>query len=66
MEDNKNKIHVISQLDGITENETETQEQGDSTLKHDEIGPRNEIPSFTCPFCDKTFTSNINQHWFSR
>ena len=26
-------------------------------------GPQNEIPTFTCPFCDKTFTSNMNQHW---
>ena len=63
MEDHQNKIHVIPQLDGITENKMDKQEQGDSTIKHDEIGPRNEIPSFTCPFCDTPFTSNINQHW---
>ena len=28
-----------------------------------EISPLNKIPSFTCPFGDKSFTSNINQHW---
>ena len=57
MEETISPVH----LESPKEHSDSSKETLDSTFKHHELSP--EIPLFKCPFCDNTFTSNVNQHW---